>query len=81
LQGYFAADAWPLRGFRPGQNLDGFNDLIVRGAPTLEPRLADVPVRMPLPEAPFQGSIYENQHVLEHRYFETVGETKTVAAE
>ena len=81
LHGYFAADAWPLRGFRPGQNLDGFNELIVRGKPTLEPRLADVPVRMPLPEAPFQGSIYENQHVLEHRYFETVGETKTVAAE
>ena len=81
LQGYFAADAWPLRGFRPGQSFDEFNDLIVRGEPTLEPRLEDVPVRMPYPEAPHQGSIYENQHILEHRYFESVGEHKEVAAE
>lgn len=81
LQGYFAADAWPIRGFRPGQSLEEFDALIVRGEPTLEPRLEDVPVRMPLPEAPHQGSIYENQHILEHRYFESVGEHKDVAAE
>lgn len=81
LQGYFAADAWPLRGFRPGQSFEEFNELIVRGEPTLDPRLEDVPVRMPYPEAPHQGSIYENQHILENRFFESVGEHKDVAAE
>jgi phytanoyl-CoA hydroxylase len=81
LQGYFAADAWPLRGFRPGQSFDDFNALVVRGEPTLEPRLEDVPVKMPYPEAPHQGSIYENQHILEHRYFDSVGDHKEVAAE
>ena len=81
LQGYFAADAWPIRGFRPGQTLDDFNALVVRGEPTLEPRLANVPVRMPYPEAPHQGSIYENQHILENRFFESVGEHKDITAE
>ena len=81
LQGYFAADAWPVRGFRPGQTLDEFNALVVRGKPTLEPRLADVPVRMPYPESPHQGSIYENQHILENRFFGSVGEHKNVSAE
>jgi phytanoyl-CoA hydroxylase len=28
------------------------------------------PVRMPLPPAPFQGSIYENQTTLQNKYFE-----------
>ena len=81
LQGYFAADAWPIRGFRPGQTLNDFNALVVRGEPTLEPRLANVPVRMPYPEAPHQGSIYENQHILENRFFESVGEHKDITAE
>ncbi|MBE89678.1 MAG: phytanoyl-CoA dioxygenase [Rhodospirillaceae bacterium] len=81
LQGYFAADAWPIQGFRPGQTLDEFNALLVRGEPTLEPRLTNVPVRMPYPEAPHQGSIYENQHILENRFFESVGEHKDITAE
>ncbi|MBT4703215.1 MAG: phytanoyl-CoA dioxygenase family protein [Rhodospirillaceae bacterium] len=81
LQGYFAADAWPLVGFKPGQDLDKFNDLMVRGETSLVPRLEDVPVRMPLPLAPHQGSIYENQLTLENRYFDTVDKADGVAAE
>lgn len=52
-----AADAWPL--FRTVDDLDAFNADIVRGAPTLEPRLRPVPVRMPLPLP--SGTIFELQ--------------------
>lgn len=66
---FAAADAWPLGGVEHVGDLDEFNSRIVRGNPTLQPRLESVPVRMPLPVAPFQGSIYENQRTLENRYF------------
>jgi phytanoyl-CoA hydroxylase len=42
---------------------------MVVGSPTIEPRLEKVPVRMPLPPAPRQGSIYENQTSATRRYF------------
>ncbi len=74
LQGYFAADAWPLLRFAAADSLAAFEARMVRGQSTQWPRLADVPVQMPLPEAPFQGSIYENQNTLENRYFETFEE-------
>lgn len=68
LFGYCAADAWPLRAdaFR---DLDSFNARMVRGKPTIEPRLRDVPVRMPYPPAPNQGSIFENQKLVKGRSF------------
>ena len=53
-----AIDAWPLMGVA---DLAEFNSCILRGAPTNQPRLTDVPIRMPLPPAGSQGSIYENQ--------------------
>ncbi len=64
-----AADAWPLLGFPAG--IEAFDALMVSGSPTLAPRLAPVPVRLPLPPAGKQGSIYENQKGLRSRYFET----------
>lgn len=63
---YAACDAWPLAGVA---DLEEFDGMIMQGEPTLKPRLEDVPVRMPLPAAPNQGSIYENQRALENRYF------------
>jgi ectoine hydroxylase-related dioxygenase (phytanoyl-CoA dioxygenase family) len=66
LHEYAAADAWPLMGVA---SFDEFNARIVRGKPTIEPRLAPVPVRMPLPPSPFQGSIYENQKANPKRFF------------
>ena len=42
---------------------------MVAGENTLEPRCTNVPVRLPLPPAANQGSIYENQRDLKHRYF------------
>jgi phytanoyl-CoA hydroxylase len=67
---YRAADAWPLLGFAGG--IEAFDALLVAGRPTLEPRLAPVPVRLPLPPADLQGSIYENQKGLRRRYFDVV---------
>ena len=66
---YAAADAWPLAGTEPLDDFEEFNRRVVHGAPTLEPRLAPAPVRMPLPKAVNEGSLYENQRTLGHRYF------------
>lgn len=67
LHQYRAADAWPMLGFADGW--DSYNALLVTGAPSLEPRLEPVPVRLPLPPASRQGSIYENQKAMASRYF------------
>jgi ectoine hydroxylase-related dioxygenase (phytanoyl-CoA dioxygenase family) len=66
LYEFAATDAWPLAGVK---DLAEFDGRIVAGAPTIVPRLADVPVRLPLPPAPHQGSIYENQTTAKNRYF------------
>lgn len=63
-----AADAWPLLGFPGG--IEAFDALMVAGHPTLEPRLTAVPVRLPLPPASLQGSLYENQKGMRSRYFD-----------
>ena len=63
---FTAADAWPLLGIG---NIEEFNGRIVQGQATIQPRLEDVPVRMPYPPAGFQGSIYENQRTLDNRFF------------
>ena len=67
---YAAADAWPLAGVESMADFDEFNSRMVLGSPTTLPRLENVPVRMPLPRAPHQGSIYENQRTLSGRFFE-----------
>src|SRR6266478_3025476 len=58
LYGIAAADAWPLLGVG---DFDEFNRALLCGAPTLEPRMTSLPVRLPLPPAAHEGSIYENQ--------------------
>ena len=65
-----AADAWPLLGVG---DLDEFNRRLLSGRPTVTPRLAPVPVRLPLPPAARQGSIYENQAGAARFYFEKTG--------
>jgi phytanoyl-CoA hydroxylase len=77
LYQYRAADAWPLLGFAGG--IEKFDELLLAGAPTREPRLSPVPVRLPLPPAEFQGSIYENQRTTGRRYFTTAAETRVAA--
>ena len=75
LYEYGAADAWPLMGVK---DLDDFDARLVAGAPTIEPRVTPVPVRMPLPPALHQGSIYENQTAADRRYFPVTQEAAPV---
>jgi hypothetical protein len=70
-----AADAWPILGFPGG--IEKFNDLMVAGQ-TREPRMEHLPVRLPLPPAVKQGSLYENQKGMKNRFFATP-ETARVA--
>jgi phytanoyl-CoA hydroxylase len=70
LYEYAAADAWPLLGVR---DLAEFDVRLVAGEPSIEPRLAPAPVRLPLPPAIHQGSIYENQ-LDARRYFSIAAE-------
>ncbi len=73
LYEYAAADAWPLMGVR---DLADFDARLVAGEPTIEPRVTAVPVRMPLPPALHQGSIYENQSDAARRHFAVTPETE-----
>ena len=73
-----AADAWPLLGFAAG--IEKFDALRLAGAATVAPRLAPVPVRLPLPPAEHQGSIYENQRATGRRFFATAAPQEEVAA-
>jgi ectoine hydroxylase-related dioxygenase (phytanoyl-CoA dioxygenase family) len=72
---YTAVDAFPLLGI---PDWEKFNANIVTGNPTAEPRLTPVPVRIPLPAAIFEGSIYENQRTLGSRYFAVYEEAQAV---
>lgn len=63
-----ASDAWPILGASSyihalGQRLfwDDLQDRQITGSPCLTPRLAHVPVTMPLPPAPDNSSIFKMQ--------------------
>jgi phytanoyl-CoA hydroxylase len=79
LYQYRAADAWPLLGLKEG--IEKFNEQLIVGEPSLAPRLVPLPVRMPLPPAEHQGSIYENQRAGGRRYFATPDQAPRIAAE
>lgn len=64
---YCAADAWPL--LPADQPWQTYAASLVQGSSTDRPRLAPVPVQLPLPAAPFGGSIYENQRGLKHNIY------------
>jgi ectoine hydroxylase-related dioxygenase (phytanoyl-CoA dioxygenase family) len=71
---YAAADAWPLL---HAPALDEFDRRLVVGHGTIEPRVTAVPVRLPLPPARHQGSIYENQTDA-RRYFAVTDQTASL---
>ena len=60
---YCAVDAWPLKGI---PDWETFNDFIIQGEPTNQPRIVSTPVRMPQPYSEKTGSIYEVQSILEN---------------
>ena len=70
---YAAVDAWPILGI---SSLDKFNAGIVRGEPTLEPRMVPAPIRIPLPIGPTTGSLYEQQRIMANRHFQRYDEVK-----
>lgn len=59
---YTAADAWPLAGgFSGFADWDSFNDQLVAGEPCDQPRMADVPVKLPFPPGADFRSIFQLQ--------------------
>ena len=64
-----ASDAWPLMGVK---DFAEFDSRLLTGGSVITPRLTDVPVRMPLPPAKRQGSIYETQSASKKSYFTRV---------
>lgn len=76
---YRAADAWPLVPSLMPKSMEEWNALLLCGTTDpVAPRLEPVPVRLPLPPARHQGSIYENQRTLKHSYFGTAAAPKKV---
>src|SRR5229473_5423797 len=61
-----ASDAWPLMGVK---DFAEFNSRLLTGDPVVAPRMTNVPVRLPLPPATRQGSIYETQSAAKKSYF------------
>jgi phytanoyl-CoA hydroxylase len=70
LHQYRAADAWPILGV---PDYLAYRAMLLCGE-ECEPRLAPAPVRLPLPPAEHQGSIYENQRTRKGRFFQTADE-------
>jgi len=68
---YRAGDAWPLLA-RNQVGFDEWQSLLLCGDDNPKvPRCTAVPVRLPLPAATHQGSIYENQRSQQNSYFGT----------
>ncbi|MBR0663202.1 phytanoyl-CoA dioxygenase family protein [Roseomonas hellenica] len=61
-----ASDAWPLMGVK---DFDEFDSRLLSGPSVVAPRMAAVPVRIPLPPPARQGSIYETQSAAKKSYF------------
>ncbi len=68
-----AADAYPVMGaISDLGTLEEFDERMLCGESTIEPRVEPVPIRMPLPRSEQYGSIYEVQKRLKARAFETL---------
>ncbi len=68
-----AADAWPLVGSLSAfDSLADFDAEMLCGQPTIEPRVVPTPIRIPAPQPPAMGSIFEIQQGLRARAFDRV---------
>ncbi|MEL6888217.1 MAG: phytanoyl-CoA dioxygenase family protein [Pseudomonadota bacterium] len=75
-----AADAFPIMGSMT--RWDGIKDYDARmlcGEPTLQPRLKDIPIRIPQPQPNVAISIYEIQKGLRTRAFDTISGKETAS--
>ena len=67
-----SADAFPIAGSTSAfTTLEEYDSRLLCGVGTNEPRLAEVPVRIPQPQPPTRGSIYEVQKQSATKGFET----------
>ena len=65
-----AADAFPVMGSMTSfPSLEEYDSRMLCGTATITPRLAEIPVRIPLPQPEDRGSIYEIQKGLQNRGF------------
>ena len=68
-----AADAFPIMGsMTKWDGIEDYNTRMLCGEPTLNPRLKDIPVRIPQPQPDVPISIYEIQKGLAKRAFKTI---------
>ena len=68
-----AADAFPVMGsLTRFDSLADYDSRMLCGKPTIAPRLAPVPVRIPQPPPDRAGSIYEIQGGLKNRAYEQI---------
>lgn len=67
-----AADAFPIMGsMTKWEGIEEYDARMLCGETTLEPRLAEIPIRIPQPQPDAAGSIYEIQGGLDSRAFRT----------
>ncbi len=65
-----AADAFPIMGSMTRfDSIEDYDTRMLCGAPTITPRVANIPVRIPQPQPDEAGSIYEIQSGLQARSF------------
>jgi len=68
-----AADAFPIMGsMTRWDGIEDYDNRMLCGSTTLNPRLKDIPVRIPQPQPDVQISIYEIQKELSQRSFERI---------
>ena len=68
-----AADAFPLMGsMTRWEGIKDYDDRMLCGRPTLNPRLKDIPVRIPQPQPDVPISIYEIQKGMKKRAFDVI---------
>ncbi|WP_299685142.1 phytanoyl-CoA dioxygenase family protein [uncultured Tateyamaria sp.] len=73
-----AADAFPIMGsMTRWDGIEDYNDRMLCGEPTLQPRLKDIPIRIPQPQPNVAISIYEIQKGLKTRAFDTIPAKET----
>jgi hypothetical protein len=68
LQGYAAADAWPIMAQHQPSDWPEWDDRILRGEPTTHARLDGSPVRVPLPLTAALG-LFDTQRLTKSSHF------------
>ena len=73
-----AADAFPIMGsMTRWDGIEDYDSRMLCGEPTLQPRLKDIPIRIPQPQPNVAISIYEIQKGLRKRAFDTIPARET----